>query len=95
MQRIGIKNLFDPFLRVFNAISRLFLIVKIRSFQDGVHNNPEAEALRGYAHAALNYKTVRERMCLTPLGFCLRVFVNEKLINLEKTTSSIYSICIV
>ena len=61
------------------------------SFQDlGVflYNNPEAEA-----HDALNYKTERESM-RTFLGFCLRVIVNEKPINLEKTTSSILSILV-
>jgi len=31
-------------------------------------------------------------MRLTPLGFFLRVIVNEKLINLEKTTFSILSV---
>ena len=28
----------------------------------------------------------------TPLGFCLRVIVNEKPLNLEKTTSSVLSV---
>ena len=33
---------------------------------------------------------------VTPQGFCLRIIVNEKLLNLEKTISIIYcSICIV
>ena len=31
-------------------------------------------------------------MRVTPLGFCLRVIVNEKLLNLEKTTSSVLSV---
>ena len=31
-------------------------------------------------------------MRLTPLGFCLRVIVNEKPLNLEKTTSSVLSV---
>ena len=55
------------------------------SFQDSgffVHNNLEAEVKWSYAHAALNYKTEREpvlrRMCVTPLGLCHRVIVNEK-----------------
>ena len=26
---------------------------------------------------------------VAPLGFCLRIIVNEKLLNLEKTTSSV------
>ena len=30
-------------------------------------------------------------MCVTPLGFCFRVIVNEKPLNLEKTTSSVLS----
>ena len=42
-----------------------------------VYNNPKAEAQSCYVHAALNYKTEREPV-LTPLGFCLRVLVNEK-----------------
>ena len=67
------------------------------SFQDlgvFVQNNPEAEAQRSYAHDALNYKTTeREREPgLTPLSFCLRFIVNEKLLNLEKTTSSVLSV---
>ena len=31
-------------------------------------------------------------MCVTPLGFYLRVIVNEKILNLEKTTSSVLSV---
>ena len=31
-------------------------------------------------------------MCLPPLGSCLRVIVNEKPLNLEKTTSSVLSV---
>ena len=31
-------------------------------------------------------------MLVTPLGFCLRVTVNEKSLNLEKTTSSVLSV---
>ena len=64
------------------------------SFQDlgfFVNNNPEAEAQRSYAHVALNDKTEREH-APTPLGFCLRVTVNEKPLNLEKKTSSVLSI---
>ena len=34
----------------------------------------------------------RESMRVTPLGFCLRVIVNEKPLNLEKTTSSVLSV---
>ena len=43
-------------------------------------------------------KIARQRECIlrrlrvTPLGFCLRVIVNEILINLEKTTSSVLSV---
>ena len=51
------------------------------------HNNSEAEAQRSYSHVALNYKTERESM-----RFCLRVIVNEKILNLEKTTSSVLSV---
>ena len=31
-------------------------------------------------------------MRITPLGFCLRVIVNKKPLNLEKTTSSVLSV---
>ena len=58
------------------------------SFQDKVFTIN----LRSYANAALNNKTERESMRVTPLGFCLRVIVNEKLLNLEKTTSSVLSV---
>ena len=34
----------------------------------------------------------RERMRVTPLGFCLRVSANEKPLDLEKTTSSVLSV---
>ena len=61
------------------------------SFQDlwgFVHNNPETAAQRSYTHAALKDKIEKESMRVTPLGFCLRVIVNENPLNLEKTTSS-------
>ena len=51
-----------------------------------LQDNPEATAQEIWVHAALNYKTKREReresMRLTPLGFCLRVIVYEKPLNL-------------
>ena len=51
-----------------------------------VHNNPEAVAQRSYAQSAQN-KTYREpvirRLRVTPLGFCLRVIMNETDINLD------------
>ena len=31
-------------------------------------------------------------MRVTPLGFCLKVIMNEKLLNLEKTTASVLSV---
>ena len=34
------------------------------------------------------------RLRVTPLGFCLRVIVNETQINLEKTTSCVISVII-
>ena len=34
----------------------------------------------------------KESMRVTPLGFCLRVIVNEKPLNLVKTTSSVLSV---
>ena len=33
-------------------------------------------------------------MRVTPVGFCLRVIVNEKPINLEKATSSVLSVIV-
>ena len=51
---------------------------------------------RSYAHAVLNNKTEREPvplgMRVTPLGFRLRVIVNENLLNIEITTSSVLSV---
>ena len=35
---------------------------------------------------------VLRRMRVTPLDFCLRIIVNEKPLNLEKTTSSVLSV---
>ena len=37
----------------------------------------------------------RESMRVTLLGLCLRVIVNEKLLNLEKTTSSVLSVLLI
>ncbi len=34
----------------------------------------------------------RDHMGVTPLGFCLRVIVNETPLNIEKTTSSVISV---
>ena len=34
---------------------------------------------------------IQRGMCVTPLGFCLRVIVNEKHKNLEKTTCLLQS----
>jgi hypothetical protein len=65
------------------------------SFQDLSvfrHNDPEAETQRSYAHSALNDKTERESMRVTPLVFYLRVIANENPLNLENTTSSVLSV---
>ena len=35
---------------------------------------------------------IQRSMHVTPLGFCLGVIVNEKLLNLDKTTSSVLSV---
>ena len=35
---------------------------------------------------------IQRGMYVTPLGVCLRVIVNEKPLNLEKTTSSVLSV---
>ena len=42
----------------------------------------------------LNDKSEREPV-LTSLGFCLRVVVNEKTLNLEKTTSIVLSVLMI
>ena len=60
-----------------------------------VHNNPEAEAQRSFTQAELNYKKERESMHVTSLGFCLRVIVNKKLLNREKTTFRVLSVLFV
>ena len=53
---------------------------KIQEFY--VHNNPEAEAQRSYAHAALNYKTksehARNSFRLLPQGYCERKTLKMK-----------------
>ena len=38
------------------------------------------------------YLVIQRCMRVTPLGFCLRVIVNEKPLNLENTTSSVLSV---
>ena len=66
-------------------------VVFSRFKQFFVHNNPEAEAQSSYAHAALNYNTERE-YARNSSGFCLRVIVNEKFLNLEMTSISVLSV---
>ena len=56
------------------------------------HKNPESEVQRNYTHDALNDKTERESVRVNPLDSCLRVIVNNKPQNLEKTTSSVLSV---
>ena len=51
-----------------------------------VHNNPEAEALKKLSVVGVEQ---------APLGFYLRVIVNETHINLEKTTSSVISVILI
>ena len=66
-----------------------------------VHNNPETEAQKELRVVSvervfsLSFNSVEREPVLrgvrvTPLGFCLRVIVNETYINLEKTTSRCY-----
>ena len=51
--------------------------------------NHEAEA---GSKEFLSYKTERKSIRVTPLGLCLRIIVDEKTLNLEKTTSSVLSV---
>ena len=55
----------------------------------GFPHSPEAEAQR---HACRVELQLRESMRITSLGFCLRFIVNEKPLNLEKTTSRVISV---
>ena len=60
-----------------------------------VHNNTVAEAQRSSVQADLNNKMQRVSMRYlhgTPLGFCHVVIVNEKPLNLEKTSSVLFVI---
>ena len=41
------------------------------------------------------YLVIQRSMRATPLGFCLRVIVNETYINLEKTTSIVPSVILI
>ena len=50
--------------------------------------NPEAEGKMSYEHVP-EKKPVLRRMSVTPLGFCFRVFVTEKPLNLKKTIYSV------
>ena len=43
----------------------------------------------------LQRESLLHRLRFTPLGFYLRVFVNETHINLEKTTSSVLSVILI
>ena len=69
--------------------------IEFSSFQDlgvFVHNNPQTEAQRTFTRIPLCITRQRERMRVIHLGLCLRDIVNEKPINLEKTTSSVLSV---
>ena len=55
------------------------------------HNNPEAKAQRSLNRLSLCL-VIQRGMRVTPLGYCLRVVVNDKHLNLEKTVSSVLSI---
>jgi len=50
---------------------------------------------RDLLQEALNYKTKRQSESLTPVDICLWVIVNEKPLNLEKTTSSVISVLLI
>ena len=78
-------------------LHRLDTICRLSKIEEFfVHNNPEAEAQMSSAMAAWNYKTEREMRCLraTPLGFCLKVILNETSLNFKKTTSSVLSVIV-
>jgi len=61
-----------------------------------VQNNPETEAQKSYMHDACSLHVLSfNAACaygVTPFGFCLRVIVHEKPLNLEKTTYSVLSV---
>ena len=59
-----------------------------------VCNNPEAEAKRCYAHAALNYKTEREHTRHS-FGFLPQGYSIRKPLNLEKTIYSVISVILI
>jgi len=47
---------------------------------------------KGVTSILRRIKRQRESMRVIPLGYCLRVIVNKKTLNLEKTTSSVLSV---
>ena len=47
---------------------------------------------KGVTHMLSLCLVIQRGICITPLGFCLGVIVNEKLLNLEMTTSSVLSV---
>ena len=49
------------FIKISDKTLYIYMLSRFRFFI--VHNNPETEAHRSHAHAALNYKTERERAC--------------------------------
>ena len=53
--------------------------------------NPKVEAQMSYG---IEHTLSLWSMRVTPVGFCLRVIVNEKPINLEKATSSVLSVIV-
>ena len=57
-----------------------------------VHNKPEAEA-KGVRMLSLCF-VIQRSMRVNSLDFCLRVIVNEKPLDLAKTTSSVLSVIV-
>ena len=75
-----------------NNTDRTLDVVFSRSSVFFVHNNPEVGAQRSYAYALSLCLVISRSMHKTSLSSCLRVFVNEKPLNLENKTSTVQSV---
>ena len=69
-----------------------FLIFKIFSFTKTLRQKPKGVPRRQRTLSLC--LVIQQCLRVTPLGFFLRVIVNEKTQNFEKTTSSVLSVII-
>ena len=94
------KNSFPRAFKVINVNHQInnntdstldVVFLRFRGFL--FYNNPETEAQTSFAHSVQNMPSlclvIQHCLRVTPLGFCLWVIVNEKLLNLKRRQLSV------